>query len=357
MLNADTITDPVQTWHDFLRRQGAVIEAGETRAFGEPAAERRAAGEHDVLVDLSHFSLIQASGADALTFLNGQLTCDARDVTPERSRLGAWCSPKGRMLALFRVLRRDDGYLLQLPAPLAPDVLKRLRLYVLRAQVTLAPADATWLRFGLAGPNAPALAQAALGAAPAADGTVATADDAIVCRLPGFHPRFQILAPLARAMALWQRLAGDALPVGSPAWAWHDIVAGIPAVLPETIDSFIPQMANLDLLGGISFTKGCYTGQEIVARLHYRGRLKQRMYRLHVEGDRTPAPGTPVYAPRSDQSSGTVVIGAPAPAGGQDMLAVIYSDRIDAELRLGTPDGPRLEVLPLPYAVSLPEAP
>lgn len=340
-----------ESWQEFLRGQGAA-QAGEgVRDFGDAAAERRAAQSGDALVALSHLALIQATGAEAPNFLNGQLTNDLAALDGGASQLSAWCSPKGRMLALFRVLPFQDGYLLQLPAALGDEVSRRLRMYVLRAKVTLTPADDQLVALGLVGERAPGLVQTALGGLPDTDNGVALQDGVVVLRHPGARPRFQLLVPAARAPELWRALAREATPAGAEAWDWHDIMAGIPSVLPATREMFIPQEANLDLLGGINFTKGCYTGQEIVARLHYRGRVKQRMYRAHAPGEQAPQPAESVHAEGASQAVGRVVIGAQSAEEGYDLLAVLYNDKVDAELHLGSADGPRLSIEPLPYSV------
>jgi hypothetical protein len=343
-----------ESWKEFLRQQGARIGETSVTDFGDAAAERRAARDGDVLVDLSHLSLIGASGPDTQLFLNGQLTNDIAALDDAHSQISAWCSAKGRMLAIFRIVRHGDGYLMQLPAVLREDILKRLRMYVLRAKVKLDVADDTLVRIGIAGPNALMKVSAVTGLAPAVgDNTCARAGELLVMRLPGFHPRFEILAPEVEARTIWDRLM-PATPAGADAWTRHDIMAGIPTVLSQTTDTFVPQMANLDLLGGISFNKGCYTGQEIVARVHYLGRLKQRMYRLRVDTAAVPPPGTAIYAPdRGDQSTGTVVAACTAPAGGVDLLAVVHTNSADAgELHLAEPNGPRLTIESLPYSIS-----
>lgn len=341
-------------WREFSIGRGARYRDGIVQDFGDPERERRDARGGNMLVDLSHLSLIRASGTDAQTFLNGQLTNDLQRLDSAHTQLSAWCSPKGRMLALFRILADTDGYLLQLPAGLRDDILKRLRVYVLRSKVTLAPADDSVVRLGIAGPDAETIVRDAAGVAPESDNACTRSDAATVLRLPGVHPRFELLVLPARAEAMWDALRARALPAGEPAWTWHDIMAGIPTVLPETSDAFVPQMANLDLLDGISFNKGCYAGQEIVARIHYLGRLKQRMYRLHVEVSDRPKPGTPVYAPEhGTQATGNVVLASASPESGFDLLAVIHTTSVEAgELHLGAPDGPRLTVETLPYQVT-----
>lgn len=142
--------------------------------------------------------------------------------------------------------------------------------------------------------------------------------------------------------------------MGARCWAWLDIMAGIPTVYPQTSERFLPQAANLDLLGGINFRKGCYTGQEIIARLRYLGKLKQRMYRAHADTERVPEPGANLYgASAGAQAVGTVVDAQPSPQGGCDLLAVAYIDSVQGEaLRLSEPVGPELALQPLPYALA-----
>jgi len=341
-------------WDAFLEGRGAARIDGALAAFGGPESAPRAARDATVLVDLSHCSIIRAAGPDATTFLNGQLTCDVREASETRSLLGAWCSPKGRMLAVFRLWRAQDAYLLQLPRVLCADILKRLRMYVLRAKVALETLDDTHVCFGVAGPRAAALLEKSVGEAPTSDNGVAVVGGGVtVLRIAGAHARFAFVAPFPEAQRLWIALERDARPAGAAVWDWHDVAAGIPVVLSATSDKFLPQEANLDLLGGVSFTKGCYVGQEIVARVHYRGRVKQRMYRAHVATKTAPTPGEPIYTPElPDQASGTVVLAAPAPEGGHDLIAVIYSDRANQKLCLGSPTGAPLSVETLPYTIT-----
>jgi hypothetical protein len=137
-------------------------------------------------------------------------------------------------------------------------------------------------------------------------------------------------------------------------WDWLDIMAGIPGVHPETSDAFVPQMANLEIVGGVNFKKGCYPGQEIVARMQYLGKLKQRMYRARFEGNTQPHPGDSIFAPDfPGQSAGTVVAAQPAPDNGFDLLAVIQISSAEAgELHLGSETGPKLSLQNLPYPVA-----
>jgi len=339
-------------WRAFLAQSGAVLEDGRVLHFGNPDAERRAAASSDIIADLSHLAVLRAEGTDAQSFLQGQLSNDIRLVSEARAQLNAYCNAKGRMFAIFLAFRRaDEAYYLQLPAALAETTLKRLRLFILRAKVKLAAADSGLARIGLSGPNTEAMLKQALGTTPANPYDSITSDDVTVIRLSGPHPRFELLAPWQRLMPLWQTFSTHAKPVGAAPWSWLDIIAGIPVVLPGTVEEFVPQMANLELVGGVSFTKGCYPGQEIVARMHYLGRLKQRMFLAHVDDTLAPQPGTPVFAPDlPGQSTGTVLDAQPSPESGYDLLAVVHlSSKETGELRLANSEGPRLLLKNMPY--------
>ncbi len=340
-------------WKRFLSARGAIMDNEQVTHFGNPEAERHAAADTDILADLSHLALWRAEGADAQNFLQGQLSNDIRQAGTTHAQLSAYCNPKGRMLAIFQIFVRGDAYYLQLPAVLAETTLKRLRMFILRSRVKLEPAGAELAHVGLSGPNSESLLKDLLGQFPVNPWDCLAIDEISVIRLPGPHPRFQLVAPPKRLEPLWEQLAPRATAVGAGPWSWLDIQAGIPVVQPGTVEEFVPQMANLEVVGGVSFTKGCYPGQEIVARMHYLGRLKQRMVRAHVDADITPQPGMPVYAPDlPGQSTGAVVAAQPSPAGGHDLLAVVQISSRDAgELHLNSADGARLTLLGLPYSL------
>jgi len=343
-----------EIWKTFIQNQGAVLDGERVQHFGKPAEERRAAARSNVLADLSDQALIRARGADTQNFLNGQLSNDMRRLDATHSQLAAWCSPKGRMLVIFRLFRRGDDTLLQLPASLLETTLKRLKMFVLRAKVTLDNADAELVSFGISGPDAEKLLRDAAGFAPGEIDGCETRDEITLIKLAGPHPRFEIIAPTDNAMKLWTSLKPKTIPVAPPVWDWLDIMAGIPGVHPETSETFVPQMANLEIVGGVNFKKGCYPGQEIVARMQYLGKLKQRMYRARFEGDALPRPGDSIFAPDfPGQSAGTVVAAQPAPDNGFDLLAVIQISSAEAGgLHLGSETGPKLSLQTLPYSVT-----
>lgn len=334
-------------WQDWLIQNGAVVEHGAVRWFGDPA---RASGAR--VADLSHYAVIRARGADAEKFLQGQITSDVRALDDGRSQLGAYCSPKGRVLAILRLFRRGEDYCLILPAALLESTLSRLRKYVLMSKVTLEAAS-DWVHVGYVDPQGDERLRAALeGDVPTSIDGAALCNDISVVRVPGTDARFELIGTVDRLRSLWQRLAAEAAPIDAQAWDRFEIEAGIPCVYPETAEVFIPQMLNLDLLGGISFKKGCYTGQEVVARAHYLGKLKRRMFRLHCHAPTSPTPGTSLFnaALRSDESAGTVVRAATPVDGGSAMLAVLQLDAVErGEITLGEVDGPSCRQVPLSY--------
>lgn len=316
-----------------------------------PLADSGAALSNTVLCDLSAQGLIAVSGADALSFLQGQFTNDVRQVTPERSQLSAYCSPKGRMLASFRLFSRGNAYYLRLPAERVEFVLKRLRLYVLRAQVTLSRADNTLAVLGLAGPQAAAWLTTVLGIAPETVDSATEAQGITVLRIPGEPARFELYGEPAALIPVWDALAAKATPMTADGWRLLDILAGIPTVLDATAEAFVPQMTNLELLNGVSFTKGCYTGQEIVARTHYLGKIKRRMYRARIDSTEPPAAGAELYAPAAgEQAIGKLVDSIAHPQGGYAALVVLVSEHAqDNAVRIGALDGPVVRLEALPY--------
>ncbi len=337
-------------WADFLRANGAVFDDGVARDFGNPEAEREAARAGDVIADLSHLGLLEVAGEDAEAFLHAQLSCDVSGLGARAATAGAYCSPKGRMLATFLLWREPAGYRLALSRTLVQAAAKRLRMFVLRSKANVADRTGERIFLGAAGPGAAQALQAALGVIPVGLQWVSDAGGATVIRVA--PTRFMIAVAPDRAPALWTSLARELRAVGTPCWEWLDIADGIPLVTARTQDEFVPQMANLELLGGVSFQKGCYPGQEVVARTQYRGKSRRRMFLAHVATG-APAPGDPLYSEDlGDQASGMIVNAAPAPDGGYDVLAVVAApSAATSTVHLGSLAGASLRFRPLPYPV------
>lgn len=337
-----------QDWSDFLTRQGARDNA---ENFGDPTAELAAARDGTVIAPLPDFGLIRITGEEAAPFLHNLVTNDIKGLAPDGVRLAGLCTAKGRMIASFHVWHdRNDDLLLLLSADIQPGILKKLSMYVLRSKAK--PTDATDERvlIGLTGPQAEALVQA-LGASIPFPLQVVPFDGGQILRLD--ERRFLLAVEPAQAENVWTRLAAKAHPVGASGWRWIEIAAGQPRIVAGTQEAFIPQMVNLEApaVGGVSFTKGCYPGQEIVARTQYLGKVKRRMFRAKL--DTAPTPGTHVYAPETgDQHCGGIVTVAAAPDGGYECLVVVQESCADAgDVHVGALSGPRLEFLSLPYAL------
>lgn len=330
-------------WRSFLESAKAVFdsESNEVAHFGDAAGELLAARERTVLVPLTHLALIEATGEDAKSFLHGQLTSDINHLSTEQVQHSAWCTAKGRMQASFLIWRTGDAYQLALAADLEAASLKRLQMFVMRAKVKLAALADSLALIGVAGPQAAAaLADAGL-PCPAAPMTTAADDTARVIALDA--QRFVIALQQSSAPVVWQKLSAKAKPAGLPVWRWLDIQAGFPLVTAATKEEFVPQMADFEKLGGVSFHKGCYPGQEIVARTQYLGKVKRHLFR--VKGEQVLVPGTDLHSPDNpDTASGMIVSGAPSPAGGYEALAVVQSNFAD-NLRLGSREGPKIEAV------------
>ncbi|MDD5181128.1 MAG: folate-binding protein YgfZ [Gallionellaceae bacterium] len=338
-------------WQDFLQQQHAHLQDGVVQHFGDSAGELVAAKNNTVLCDLSQFGTLKFAGEDAQTFLQNMLSSDVREVSGQHAQVSSLNSPKGRMLATFLVWYTGADYYLQLPRSLCASIHKKLSMYVLRAKVKAENVSEQQICIGLAGEGAAALLQQHFGSVPQNAMAAVQGDNASIICIGA--RRFQINATPQHATDLWQKLSAAARPVGSACWDWLNIRNGIPAITPATQEQFVPQMANLDLVGGIGFKKGCYPGQEIVARMQYLGKLKRRMYLAHIGGDTAPQPGDELFsADMEGQSSGMVVNAAPAPGGGYDLLAVMQiSSRETQTVHIRSLEGVTLDFLPLPYAV------
>jgi len=342
----------INDWKAFLQNAGAEFDEAGVGSYGNPRRERSVAITGSIFADLSHYGLIAVHGDDAKVFLQGQLTNDVSKVDATHSQLSGLCTPKGRLLATFRVFRHGDSYYLCLPATMVEDVIKRLRLFVLRSNVSLEEASDTFVHIGISGDDAEAVLCSGAGQLPdAADATVVQ-DHQVVVRVPGIHPSYEVFTTCDQAMGLWDQLNVHGAPVGADAWQLLDILAGVPIVYPQTREAFVPQMVNLQLVDGVSFKKGCYTGQEIVARMQYLGKLKRRMYLARVSSETRPLPGEALFtADGAQQSCGQLVSVAQHPDGDYALLAVVQIASAEGKqaLHLGGPDGAVLTLGNLPY--------
>lgn len=333
---------------------GVVRDGARIAHFGDPAGESRAALGGDAVFDLQHLALIAVDGEDAETFLQGQLTSDVDEVTAGHAQPSAWCSPKGRVLTCLLVFRHRGRLLLQLPSTLLEQTLKRMRMYVLRARTTLEDVSDAWMRMGVVGDNAARTLRDRLGTLPVEPDEIGTFDDVSVIRLRGLQARFEIVGDHDAVRALWNACREVVPAAGADAWALVDIASGLANIAPATSDAFVPQMLNLDRIGALSFTKGCYVGQEIVARTQHLGRIKRRMYRARCNGTSRIGPGDRLEAGAASQALKAQVVDVGAALDGSfDLLAVIPIDAAESVPGDGVilDDGSRLTLETLPYAL------
>ena len=274
------------------------------------------------IAKLERYGLLRAAGEDARAFLHAQLTNDIENLLPGQARYAGWCSAKGRLLATFLVVPYSGGFLLQLSRDLVPTVAKRLSMFVLRSKLKITDVSAEWDQFGQWRDDGPAPL-----AVQEQDGTITVGVEA---------GRSLVLAAGASERQAPSRPEED--------WSLAEVRAGRVLIAQPTQDQFVPQMVNLELAGGVDFRKGCYPGQEIVARAQYRGEVKRRMYRLKGAALK---PGQELYSDDAPgQPSGTVVN-----AAGEESLAVLQTSAVEAKSAIrAQPQSAALEVLPLPYS-------
>lgn len=337
-------------WQAILGARGAHFADGAVQNFGNAAAELAATAQGSILTDLSHLGLLEVSGDDAATFLQGQLTNDIKQLSGDNSHYSGYCNAKGRLLAIFLAFAHPGHYHLQLDGALTAAILKRLRMYVLRSKVTITDMTDQVIRIGAAGDAIQAAMQGLFGALPEAPYGLLNMPQASIIRLPGIAPRYEIFTRIAHAESLWDSLSTHAQAVGKAGWDWLEIHAGIPQLTTTTQEQFVPQMLNLDCLQAINFKKGCYTGQEIVARTHYLGKVKRRTLLAHVAAAESPQPGDKVFGGDASEAAGMVVSAARAPGGGYDLLAELRLESLGGSVYLAENGGLPLTLLPMPYS-------
>ncbi|MCQ4264460.1 folate-binding protein YgfZ [Stutzerimonas stutzeri] len=299
---------------------------------------------------LSHEGVLAVRGPDASKFLQGQLTCNLNYLNAEASSLGARCTPKGRMQSSFRIVQDGDGYLLAMANDLLQSQQADLSKYAVFSKSRLSDESSNWCRFGLCGGDG-SLVSLGLDLPQSAD-AIARCNGMIAIRLN--DGRVELWVSGADAPQIHARLSAQLREAPVNRWLLDQVRAGVGQVFGSTRELFIPQMINLQALGGVSFKKGCYTGQEIVARMQYLGKLKRRLHRLAIEGaqDELPAPGAELFSPVHGSSVGEVVLAATS-ADGIELLAVVQEDAAaDGRLYLGSPDGMPMTLLDLPYSLN-----
>ena len=318
-------------WKSFLSQNGAEFEGETLTHFGNDERERRAALGGDIICDLSRYRLLAIQGGDARSFLQGQLTNDVDRVTDSTSQLTGFCTPKGRLIANFRILQNGSTLFAIIPAGIFNSTQEQLRSYVISADVQMGEVSDALVDFGVSGEQAETHLQAQLGDLPKNIDDVLQHERHMVIKIA--EHRYQVFGNLEDCKSLWSNLDVHCTPVSGACWELLNIRDGIPEITSATADAFVPQMLNMDLLNGISFDKGCYTGQEIIARTHYLGKQKRRLYHLDIECDALPQPGDELKTASSGENQyiGTIINVQAASAGDVEALAVVQISSADDE--------------------------
>lgn len=317
-----------------------------------PTESHVLAGENGFVSALTDLSLLQVSGEDAANFLHNQLTNDVEHLSASEARLAAYCSPKGRMLASLLYWKNSGGIFLQLPSSIQEIIQKRLQMFVLRAKVKLINVSDGYITLGLGGKAAGATLQQWFPQLPLdvyakvenEAGTLIRVHDAFG------HARYQWTVKKGVFEDKWPLLKEKLQALDASLWRRGEILAGVPQITDRTQEQFVPQMVNFELVGGVNFKKGCYPGQEIVARSQYLGKLKRRMSIASIPSTQVQA-GMEVFSARDpDQPCGMIVNAELDGAAGSICLVELkVADQEAGDIHLGAPVGPLLKFLPLPY--------
>ncbi len=305
---------------------------------------------------VAELGVLELEGPDAISFLQAQCTADIVAMSGASWQLGGYCSAKGRLLAIFHAWRWDGGLRLLLPANIAAALARRLSMFVLRARVRVRDVSEAWTVLAINGPQTATQLRIAGLAVPEPWQCQNLQGDGRIARLPDAlpHGNSVLLVVPERDRAQWLEHLAAFPPAGSGLWWWSQIRAAIPTVFASTQELFVPQSVNLEVLGGVNFRKGCYPGQEIVARSQYLGKLRRR---LALANAQQIGAGSDVFAAGSDAPVGRIVMAAQIPGGGWELLIECPTElATQGGLHAGSPDAPVLDLQPLPYAIFDPTA-
>ncbi|MBL4782567.1 MAG: folate-binding protein YgfZ [Porticoccaceae bacterium] len=343
----DTVT--MKQWLSFLTQQGATITAGCASSFGESAQDypqRKAA-----LCDLGDQGVLALEGPDSQKFLQGQSTSDTSQLDENSSLPGAICNPKGRMLTSYQAIAPEkDKLLLVMHRPLVETTISGVGKYAAFFKTSLSNASEKYRLLGVSGPDCESALEKLFDAIPQEINQLCINEACLLVRISA--QQFLFVVSVDAGQALWQKLATSCTPTGDAYWQLQAIRAGLAQVKTATFEQFVPQMLNLQATGAVNFKKGCYTGQEIVARMQYLGKLKRRTYRVIIDTVTPPPVGAEIHAKADNKLVGNVLISAPANGTGSEILAVLHEDQAEASTLIidGVTTGVR--IAELPYSLS-----
>lgn len=349
------MTESTTNWLQFLQQEGARVGGApvmEVLNFG--AESTVPAPSADFVAPLTDLGLIALSGEEATHFLHNQLTNDVEHLGMTEARLAGYCSAKGRLLATFLLWKSADAIMLQTPCEIQATVQKRLAMFILRAKAKLIDVTAEHVMLGLAGPAATAVLERWFRSLPAAPYAKVESEGGTLIRVADASAvaRYQWITSPELAQQAWPILIKTLQPVGSTVWRLTDIHAAVPQITVPTQEQFVPQMINYEVIGGVNFKKGCYPGQEIVARSQYLGKLKRRMMLASIESHDARA-GMEVFSPADpEQPCGMIVNAERRSPDEADCLVELKLAVMEAgPVHLGSANGPVLRFEPLPYVL------
>ena len=348
-------------WSDFLTSQNAQFDdTGKICSFGQPELERYLVKNGPIVTSLTEQALIKVAGSEAFTFLQAQLTSDLAEVSDNKAQFSAYCDPQGQVLANFLVFKYQGDYYLNFDGSLREAILKRLTMFVLRSDVQLTEVSDELIQIGFAGEFADLDIQRRLSTKvkevfESGLAELEGIEDVLVIKVPGPYHRYALFGPAEQMIQAWKRIRDNSDVTNNYDWRLLNIAAGVPEVTAATSAQFIAQFFNLDKFDAINFKKGCFPGQEIIARIHYRGKVTKRMLRLHLDEDLTLNAGdTLTLKDNADKSYKLTIVSAnPDVLSGTLCLAIATLKSLEsAEGDLMTESGKEAIIEPLPYSIT-----
>ena len=338
-------------WISFLLEAGAQLDgAGIPDFLPEDGKDEAGSPGYSFMTALSGYSILKISGNDAGAFLHAQLSNDVRRLEPGSIGMGSWCNTQGRMLMNFYLIRNEDHFFLILRSGLKDKVIKRLTKYILRSSVSIEDMDHELALAGISCSTGEERVEPILGSPAPAMHTSILHQGLRVSRVgdAGSH-RYLILGTIREMKSFWGRAAGKLRPEPRESWKLQDILDGLGWVDENNTEQFLPVEFNLDYLGGVSYGKGCYPGQEILARIRHRGRVKKRLYLAHLKNGTLPQSGEDLTADGDPHHIGCIIEAASIPGSRYAVLAVVDCELVRNKPVYTVHDRRLLEFIPLPY--------
>jgi tRNA-modifying protein YgfZ len=306
-----------------------------------------------IYFDLSHFALLEVTGSDAHTFLHNQLTCDLKLLDTYGWLFSAWCLPNGRVISTFIIFKHNNSYFMILPGMMKEKIIKRLVMYILHSDVKINDVSDDYTLLGIMDDNINILFNELLPDAIDINSSLINTPSMLILRLWDMKYRYILICKIDVVTGIVNIISDKCNEGDRSTWSLLDIHAGIPWILNSTSESFLPQMLNLDQMAGLSYAKGCYPGQEVIARLHYRGQLKKRLYLGSGNAVINPGTGDQVELKTSGAIVGDVIDAESHPEGGFRLLAVIESSHADKNtLCLYNSDNALIKFTPINYSLA-----